>query len=118
MKPELKAKWLEALRSGGYRQGKGFLQQIDNTTGAYTNCCLGVLCKVAGLPEAPSIPLHWATSFDGSKFSCTLNAHQMRQFEISEELCDKLAEMNDGDVHRCLEPKSFFEIADYIQENL
>jgi hypothetical protein len=35
-------KWLEALRSGKYKQGRGQLVLGD----AY--CCLGVLCEVAG----------------------------------------------------------------------
>jgi hypothetical protein len=42
--PEVKAKWLAALRSGEYRQGKHAL----NTGGPEGQfCCLGVLCEVA-----------------------------------------------------------------------
>jgi hypothetical protein len=41
MKPEVKAKWLEALRSGDYKQGKDGLRKNDDTF-----CCLGVLCDV------------------------------------------------------------------------
>jgi hypothetical protein len=44
MKPEIKAKWVEALRSGEYKQGKGLLAE-DNKF-----CCLGVLCEVSGMP--------------------------------------------------------------------
>lgn len=40
MKPEYKARWVEALRSGKYQQGKGRL----NGEGKF--CCLGVLCDV------------------------------------------------------------------------
>lgn len=40
MNAEIKAKWLEALRSGKYRQGKGFLHAMDKF------CCLGVLCDL------------------------------------------------------------------------
>jgi hypothetical protein len=46
---QLKAAWIEALRSGEYRQGKGKLQDED------TFCCLGVLCLAAekiGLAKA------------------------------------------------------------------
>ena len=42
MKPEVKAKWLEALRSGEYKQGRMKLKNEYN--GSY--CCLGVLCDV------------------------------------------------------------------------
>lgn len=41
MNPEVKAKWVSALRSGEYTQTKGFLHN-DNGF-----CCLGVLCEIA-----------------------------------------------------------------------
>jgi hypothetical protein len=40
MKPEIKKRWVEALRSNKYEQGQGYL----NKDGKY--CCLGVLCEV------------------------------------------------------------------------
>ena len=43
MDPELKAAWVEALRSGKYKQAKKTLH--NKTQGSY--CCLGVLCEVA-----------------------------------------------------------------------
>lgn len=46
MNPEVKAQWVQALRSGDYDQGRGFLQQIDDR-GKATYCCLGVLCDLA-----------------------------------------------------------------------
>jgi hypothetical protein len=49
MKKEIADKWIEALRSGEYKQGTGTLQ---NKCGY---CCLGVLCKLAereGVPVA------------------------------------------------------------------
>ncbi|MDO9068607.1 MAG: hypothetical protein Q7W05_09135 [Deltaproteobacteria bacterium] len=44
MDAELKKKWVAALRSGEYRQGKHML--LDSNTNSY--CCLGVLCVAAG----------------------------------------------------------------------
>lgn len=43
MKPEIKEKWVAALRSGEYKQGRNNLANVK------TNrfCCLGVLCEVA-----------------------------------------------------------------------
>lgn len=42
MKPEHKKAWIDALRSGEYKQGKGVLyNKKDNTY-----CCLGVLYEV------------------------------------------------------------------------
>lgn len=40
---EIKAKWIEALRSGKYIQAKGQLHDGDGF------CCLGVLCDVLGV---------------------------------------------------------------------
>lgn len=45
MNPEIKAKWLEALRSGEYKQGKGALVEVKGDERFY--CCLGVLCDLA-----------------------------------------------------------------------
>lgn len=42
LRPEVKAKWTEALRSGTYTQGVGQLRDQANNY-----CCLGVLCEVA-----------------------------------------------------------------------
>lgn len=41
MKPEIKAQWLTALRSGEYKQGTGALRNGN------AFCCLGVLCDLA-----------------------------------------------------------------------
>lgn len=50
MKPEIKKLWLEALRSGKYKQGCGALKRLDKdpNTGLeeFTFCCLGVLCDL------------------------------------------------------------------------
>lgn len=45
MKPKIKKLWVEALRSGKYKQGKRALK----TKNGY--CCLGVLCDISNLGE-------------------------------------------------------------------
>ncbi len=40
MNPEVKGKWIAALKSGNYKQGKKVLREGDNF------CCLGVLCDL------------------------------------------------------------------------
>lgn len=45
MDPELKQKWIAALKSGEYKQGKACLHNEDEDT----YCCLGVLNEVAQL---------------------------------------------------------------------
>lgn len=47
MEKALKAKWIEALRSGKYEQAQRVLRRHDGS--AY--CCLGVLCDVSGQGE-------------------------------------------------------------------
>ena len=40
---ETRTKWLEALRSGDYKQGQIYLRNKENEF-----CCLGVLCDILG----------------------------------------------------------------------
>jgi hypothetical protein len=49
MNPEIKARWLEALRSRRYKQTSGCLRDSEGF------CCLGVLCDVV----APDLGLKW-----------------------------------------------------------
>ncbi len=44
MNKEIKAKWVAALRSGEYTQGKDRLR--TNKNGKTSFCCLGVLCNL------------------------------------------------------------------------
>lgn len=41
MSKTLSSKWIDALRSGKYTQGRGYLKSLNNEY-----CCLGVLCDV------------------------------------------------------------------------
>lgn len=44
--PDFKAKWIAALTSGEYRQGREHL--YSPTSGCF--CCLGVGCAISGVP--------------------------------------------------------------------
>jgi hypothetical protein len=44
MNPEIKQLWIDALRSGQYKQGRGKLK--TETDGVCYYCCLGVLCEL------------------------------------------------------------------------
>lgn len=44
MKPEIKKRWVDALRSGKYKQGKERLKRRGELP---KYCCLGVLCDLA-----------------------------------------------------------------------
>ncbi|WP_144721181.1 hypothetical protein [Cellulosimicrobium sp. TH-20] len=64
LKPEVKAAWLAALRSGEYPQASGVLERIDHTGVSRGFCCLGVLCKLAADTGAAErdVPGAWAGS--------------------------------------------------------
>lgn len=48
MNKEIKQKWIEALRSGKYKQGTAALRKKDYLQkGKPEFCCLGVLCEIA-----------------------------------------------------------------------
>lgn len=50
---ENQEKWLQALESGKYKQGRKFLAGDDPETGECSFCCLGVWCELSGLPHGP-----------------------------------------------------------------
>lgn len=107
MDAKLKADWVKALRSGEYKQARGTLQ---DETGAL--CCLGVLCKVAGMPIRD----------DGRG---VVGADDSNNFAMYKPILalvgghaksGSLSSRNDGTCeHR---RHTFPEIADYIEANL
>jgi hypothetical protein len=92
MDPELKAKWVAALRSGEYQQTTGQLRKRDGY------CCLGVLCAAIAADYDPG------NGFLPMKFA--------DEAGISGKVESSLIEMNDT------QRKTFPEIADWIEENL
>jgi hypothetical protein len=61
MNPEIKAKWVAALRSGEYQQGKAHLQ-----TGDGKFCCLGVLCDLYRKETGHG---YWTTYYNDKAFN-------------------------------------------------
>lgn len=142
LEPELKTKWLLALRSGRYTQGQGYLKQwMETGEPRWTHCCLGVLGDELGLLE--ELDLHEVV-VKGSGHSCYLYSTDepesmadlqgleqvMRQNYTSTEAETEtarngiryegtvqgwLATMNDANNG---ESFSFAEIAKWIEENL
>jgi hypothetical protein len=107
MKPDIKERWIKALRSGEYKQTAGRLDR----NGSY--CCLGVLCELL----KDESPYFTKTSIENGKICygdswSTLNAEQLDYADIDIAASDILIKMNDTFV------KSFYEIADYIEDNL
>ena len=103
--PELKARWLEALRSGRYQQGR---QSLRPTLESY--CCLGVLCDVID-PQGWD-GRRWRDKATGCDHSSKVPIPTERRLALPHEITGTLMHMNDED------EKSFAEIADYIEANL
>lgn len=47
MRKELAQRWIDALRSGEYTQGRNFLRRPGAAGDPDLYCCLGVLCEIA-----------------------------------------------------------------------
>ena len=121
MNADVKKKWVEALRSGEYKQGQGRLQR----DGAF--CCLGVLCdlhaKETGLKwmtHAEAFSPVWPYSSDGAL------VYIGRSAELPDEVVS-WAGVEDSNpqvgakaayVWNDAEGKTFTEIADLIEEHL
>lgn len=107
MRAELKKKWIEALRSGKYKQTKGVLR---NESGF---CCLGVLCDISGEEWEPgSDGEFYAKGMSSwSVISGDLRAELGPDENVCDDVHDKLTDMNDYG-------SSFEEIADWIEENI
>lgn len=93
MDPDLKNKWVEALRSGKYQQGEYRL------LGNEGYCCLGVLAKISGKYEDPELS---DRSF----------LQPERSFGLDNLTQNTLSMMND------MSKMSFAEIADWVEANL
>lgn len=108
MDKQLKARWVEALRSGNYKQETGMLR--NERTMKF--CCLGVLADIQGA--------QW--DFSSPRFDKTCAVHRdggwlKEEFAGGLPLADQktLSDMNDG---RDRPRSSFGEIAEYIEKNL
>ena len=120
MTPELKAQWVEALRSGKYKQGAGFLRSTCD--GEDTFCCLGVLAAV--LPSDlgtwyKNFERHRSAPYDVYGFGTPLNNNggyliqEVREAAgLSKDDVAILVRMNDNST------AGFNGIADYIETHL
>lgn len=123
---EDRTKWLEALRSGEYKQSHGVL--YNESQNGY--CCLGVYCHVKGVDNDSLLSESFPWSLDREiaemyKISSALAPEYKQDLFSADEWANEkdkvleqldestfsffLANMNDSD-------KSFTEIADIIEE--
>lgn len=117
MNQNVKARWIEALRSGRYTQGRHLLRSPGDKY-----CCLGVLCDLAVEDEvgawvdlAPGAPdgQHWNLGDSADGFSSTALTRKVMDWSgVSPLSQDALIQMNDQ------QGASFEEIAQYIEEEV
>lgn len=112
MKREIAMKWVKALRSGKYKQGKSALVSVKD--GGNCFCCLGVLA-VEVLRKTPNELFGWGALSDGFANTATLGTSWGSQrnggnLTIGGESYASLAVANDFGA-------SFKQIATYIEKN-
>lgn len=108
MDKELKAKWVAALRSGEYKQGRGALCNTD-CNGNKSYCCLGVLADVSGDPRWDGKLFNDSNAY--LKIDADTHLRMTGGALISAEAQRRLGQLNDEGV-------SFYEIANHIEKNL
>ena len=124
MHPEYKKRWIDALLSGDYKQGRFSLRRTtnlrDKETETHRYCCLGVLCELLvedGIIDRASHASHmgdyeyWDKNIPVS-YRNTIPYNAMKLLGISGIHTQKLIDMND------INHAPFSEIADYIKHNL
>lgn len=111
MPKELKAKWVKALRSGKYKQGRGRLYNPETAS----FCCLGVLEHICLNGNVETYDQ------EDAPFRLLPSIEFYKSFGIGDYddvVTDEgtLSNMNDGS--NCAKPKSFRAIADFIVKNI
>ena len=114
MKKMWKAKWIAALTSGEYTQGKGALRTVYQDHSKY--CCLGVLCNLVDSTKWKNVnklvygrPIDYTYNKQVGK----LSNNMLDDLNISKGSMEYLIVMNDS-----IRGKDFVTIAKWIKENL
>ena len=117
MRQEIKEKWVTALRSGEYKQGREYLKTLSGENTYY--CCLGVLCELA-LKEGVNLTTGkgcltddtFTIHYNGESTSPSGTVLQWADLPLDGEIVNDLIQKNDVD------GESFDQIADYIEAEL
>lgn len=103
---EIRDRWVTALRSDEYEQGRVRLRTSDGRF-----CCLGVLCDVVGF-DLDSHPQHlWGGRHPWAEYDGTREAPPVLKDLLTRATRTTLANKNDSGT-------SFHEIADWIETNI
>jgi hypothetical protein len=97
--------WIDALRSGKYKQTQGTLKNDEGF------CCLGVLCDLARLDGGP----HWEKDWTENYF--------LNNFGDLPKVVKEFMGLDEGDVARLInkndnQEQSFEQIANFIETDL
>lgn len=103
MKRSIREKWLNALRSGEYKQGHENLRRDD------TYCCLGVLCDLDGAKWESLGRGLYRSEGDGRFYPSN---ERLEKLGIARNVAHNIAKMNDN------AGKSFAQIAHWIEANV
>ena len=112
MKLAVKRRWIKALRSGKYRQGKGQLKD-EYPSGKASYCCLGVLCDLYNKTCKTD---RWEKTFYSEDTDLPWTVMKWAGLDDSDPVIDiksnqEASMLNDHG-------SSFNEIADLIKKNL
>lgn len=110
MKRYWKRKWVEALQSGKFRQGRSLLRRT--TPSGLRHCCLGVLASLpakAAWTKSSDYDHEKSWTIDGK--DDILSTPLLEKFGLSEKEQKTLTVMND-------DGKRFSTIARWIEDNL
>jgi hypothetical protein len=120
MDNDIKERWVTALRSGEYRQGRGSLHPD-----ADTYCCLGVLCSLHRLSREAIGTWGGSTYYGETNFlPKEVQAWSGIEARDPEVGGARLSLLNDGNVGETdegdvvIRPHTFAEIADLIEQHL
>lgn len=99
MNKEFIQKWIEELKSGKYKKGKGALRSRSDKF-----CCLGVAC---GMLEPSGWKVFNGHSWHSGKMG-SLSLEQLEKIGISDEIQDQLIGLNDSN-------ETFDEVINYLE---
>ena len=130
MDSEIKWQWVNALRSGKYKQGRHSLKKTTILRRGlsifgrkvarkeeHSYCCLGVLCEILNVEGKPSNPQNldsyywWYGDGEGNESAAFPTSEVQKYAGLEYSDMNRLSKLNDRG-------HSFSYIADFIEENL
>ena len=107
MEPELKERWLVALKSGEYKKGKHLLNHDSEL------CCLGVLCEILELPKRliSNRDNQFEYIYEEEGMFVTLSSSLLQKLNMSSTIESRLSATND-------QTETFKEVIKLIEESV